>query len=70
VRRAIDAVHRTLPALAEAARVDYLDLRRLFVDEHGVPNDRMRNDRIHLTAAGAAAWLDAIAHPVRRLLAR
>jgi lysophospholipase L1-like esterase/pimeloyl-ACP methyl ester carboxylesterase len=70
VRRTLDDVHATLPALATHARVDYLDLRRLFVDEDGTANDRMRKDRIHLTGAGMQAWLDAIAPPVRRLLLR
>lgn len=70
VRRAIDDIHATLPALADGGRVHYLDLRHLFVDEQGIANDRIRGDRIHLTPAGMQAWLDAIADPVRRLLAR
>ncbi|MFK7743256.1 MAG: GDSL-type esterase/lipase family protein [Planctomycetota bacterium] len=72
VRSTLDLVHQQIAPLAADGnpRVDYLDLRGLFLSENGRTNDCMRSDRIHLTAKGAEAWLHAIAQPVRDLLAR
>jgi len=70
VRRALDDVHDDIASLGELDGVTYLDLRRLFVAEDGAANDNMRPDRIHLTAAGVKAWMDAIAEPVHALLRR
>ena len=67
VRRVIDDVHAHIAALGRDERVRYVDLRGLFLDEEGRPNERMASDAIHLTPAGRAAWLEAIAPLVREL---
>ena len=68
-RVALDLVHERAALLAARERVTYLDLRPLFLDEAGRPNERMSGDHIHVTAAGRAAWMEAIEPTVGRLLA-
>ena len=67
-RVALDLVHERAALLAAHERVTYLDLRPLFLDEAGRPNERMSGDHIHVTAAGRAAWMEAIEPTVARLL--
>lgn len=67
-RATIDALHALLPALAEGDRVRLLDLRSLFVDAQGAPTARLANDLVHVTEAGRAAWLAAVAPVVAELL--
>ena len=40
--------------------VDVLDLRALFLDADGRGNDCLAADGIHVTAAGRAAWMEAV----------
>jgi len=67
-RLALDEVHDAASELGSDARVTYLDLRPLFLDEAGAPNDRMAGDTIHLNEAGREAWLAAIEPVVAALL--
>lgn len=60
-RLAIDAVHVRIAALDARERVTYADLRSLFLDADGRTNARMAADGIHLTRAGEAAWMSALA---------
>ena len=60
VRRELDEVHRGIASLDELEHVRVLDLRALFLDGDGVPNDRMRADRVHISEAGQAAWMEAL----------
>ncbi len=68
-RLALDRVHERAAVLGSLDRVHYMDLRPLFLDEHGIPNERMRGDFIHITNDGVDAWMDAITPLVRKLLA-
>jgi hypothetical protein len=61
-----DSITQDLSGSAE--RVTYLDLRPLFLDGLGRPNPRMGGDHIHITAEGQAAWMEAIAPSLARLL--
>ena len=68
-RVALDVVHEATALLGAREGVTTLDLRPLFLDEAGRPNERMSGDHIHVTAAGRAAWMEAIEPTVGRLLA-
>ncbi|MFT7669849.1 MAG: lysophospholipase L1-like esterase/pimeloyl-ACP methyl ester carboxylesterase [Planctomycetota bacterium] len=68
-RMALDQVHKRAARLAEHSRVTYLDLRPLFLDEHGKPNSKMSGDHIHITAEGQEAWMAAIEPSLQALLA-
>lgn len=56
-RVALERVHQRAAELANHERVHYLDLRSLFLDQEGRPNQNMRSDHVHLTRAGQDAWL-------------
>ncbi|MAW59760.1 MAG: hypothetical protein CMJ94_02870 [Planctomycetes bacterium] len=69
LRRKVDRVHelvRGVGADTESAllgghpQVRYLDLRGLFLDDQGLPNDRMAGDALHISSAGKLAWLKAL----------
>ncbi|MFT4542390.1 MAG: lysophospholipase L1-like esterase/pimeloyl-ACP methyl ester carboxylesterase [Planctomycetota bacterium] len=60
MRAAIDTIHTTNAELGRVTGIHYLDLRPLFVDEDGQPNDCMRGDAIHISGAGQEAWMAAI----------
>ena len=63
----IDAIHRRLPEL-ESDRVTVLDLRSVFLDDSGQPNDRMRGDALHISESGQHAWMAALAPVIEPLL--
>lgn len=65
-RAAIDVVHLAAGDLAQHERVLYRDLRPLFLDEGGRANDRLAGDKLHITPAGQAAWMEAIAETLGR----
>jgi len=67
-RVALDQVHERAALLGARDAVTTIDLRPLFLDETGRPNERMGGDHIHVTAAGRAAWMEAIEPTVARLL--
>lgn len=69
LRRKVDAVHERIRSIGEGTETDtlgyhpqvrYLDLRPLFLNEDGTPNDRMAGDALHINAAGKFAWLTTI----------
>ncbi len=73
IRQTIDAIHAQLPRIVRrygwAGRgplpaqpgASYLDLRPLFLNDDGTCNqENMRGDRIHITAKGQQAWMNAI----------
>ncbi len=60
LRIEFDDLHARIAKLADGTHVFYRDLRELFVDDDGKPNDRVQPDGIHLTDAGLAAWMDDI----------
>ena len=60
LRTELDRVHAIAAKLDDDEHVFYRDLRPLFLDEDGVPNDRMRGDHLHITDAGYAAWMEAL----------
>lgn len=59
-RATLDAVHGRIAPLGELERVEYLDLRPLFLDAEGRLTERTAPDGVHLTAAGQEAWLEAL----------
>lgn len=60
-RVAIEAVHARARSLADGEQVQYVDLRPLFLDELGAPNERMAGDALHISPAGQEAWMEALA---------
>ncbi len=50
--------------------VRYLDMHSQFLNEDGTCNANMRGDRIHITASGQVAWLQALQPHVQKLLKR
>lgn len=48
--------------------IRYVDLAHLFVDGDGRCNDNMRSDRIHISAAGQTAWMQALQPIVEQVL--
>jgi lysophospholipase L1-like esterase/pimeloyl-ACP methyl ester carboxylesterase len=67
-RAAINDVHRAADQLAAHKRVQYQDLRPLFLDQTGHLNNFMRSDSIHINRAGQIAWMEAIAPTIGQLL--
>ena len=59
-RAAIDRTHELISALSHEDRATYLDLRGLFLDEKGEPNERMSGDALHINERGREAWLEAL----------
>ncbi len=59
-RAAIALVHQASRELAQHERVLYRDLRPLFLDQAGRANERLAQDRLHITPAGQSAWMEAI----------
>lgn len=69
LRQVIDGIHERVEALEAHERVHYVDLRSLFLDEQGHPNELLAAGGIRLTPPGQAAWLDALAPLVREFCA-
>ena len=65
----VDRIHELIAPLEDGERVHYLDLRALFLDEAGLPNDRMRGDHLHINGAGQEAWMEALEPLLESLLA-
>lgn len=59
-RAEIDRTHELISALSHEDRATYLDLRGLFLDEKGEPNERMSGDALHINERGREAWLEAL----------
>jgi len=68
VRRALDDVHARIAGLEVVEGIEVVDLRSLFLDADGALNDRMSADGIHVSPAGQAAWIDALAPRIAELL--
>ena len=64
----IDRVHDSIRALHDGEQVFYVDLRELFLDASGRPNECLAGDHIHITRAGQEAWMKALEAPLRTLL--
>lgn len=69
LRRKVDAVHERIAGIGEGSQADtlgyhpqvrYLDLRPLFLNEDGTPNERMAGDALHINAKGKEAWLKTL----------
>ncbi|MEM7204161.1 MAG: GDSL-type esterase/lipase family protein [Planctomycetota bacterium] len=70
LRRKVNAVHDGIVTIGEGTEVDtlggypqvrYVDLRGLFLDDGGAPNQRMAADALHINGQGKQAWLAALA---------
>ena len=62
-------IHERIASLDAKPHVTYRDLRPLFLDDEGRPNECMSRDHIHITAEGYLAWMEAIEPLVAALLA-
>lgn len=69
LRRRVDAVHARIQEIGAGSevatlgfhpQVRYLDLRPLFLNEDGTPNERMGRDALHINDAGRLAWLKTL----------
>lgn len=77
MHQTINAIHAGLRYINDAPgmhgskgihHATYLDLRALFLNEDGSYNDNMGGDRVHITAAGQQAWLQALLPAVQQLM--
>ena len=60
-RRQSEILHQRIAPLGDLPRVHYLDLRPLFLlPDSSLDPRTMRDDGVHITAAGYEAWRDAI----------
>lgn len=59
-RAEAEILHARCRQMADGKTVQYLDLRRLFLNPDGTPNGRMVADAIHLTGDGMEAWMAAL----------
>lgn len=69
LRLAVDEVHRRIEDIGEGSeagslwgrrQVHYLDLRGLFLNEDGTPNESMAGDALHISGKGKERWRKAI----------
>ena len=64
------AVNASIAELADGFRIRYLDIGSAFLNPDGTVSQALLPDGLHPSEEGYEVWADAIARPLRRMLAR